>query len=84
MALRALLITPRQRWVGTNILGHTGSLTLLVVEDVAENARGDGVFGVLAGAAGECEFVAFGVFLWVEHVRARMRLVGEVEVRYGI
>lgn len=71
MALWALLITSRQRWVRSNILRHTSGLALLVVEHVAEDAGGDGVFGVLASAAGELELVGVGVFFWVEHVGAQ-------------
>lgn len=80
MALRALLITPRQRRVAPNILRHTRSLTLLVIQHVTENAGGDGVLGVLAGTAGKLEFVAIGVFFGVEHVGAWVRLVDEVAV----
>ena len=77
MAHRALLITSRQRRIRANILRHTSGLALLVVEDVAEDAGGDGVFGVLAGATGESEFVGFWVFFGVEHVGAVCLLEGE-------
>lgn len=74
MALRALLITSRQGRVRSNILCHASGLTLLVVEHVAKYAGGGGVFGVLAGAAGELKLVGVGVFFWVEHVRAEVTI----------
>ena len=78
MALWALLITSRQGRIGSDILRHASCLTLLVVEHVAEDAGGDGVFGVLAGAAGELELVGVWVFFWVEHVGAMRPLVEDI------
>lgn len=83
MALRTLLVTPRQRWIGANILRDTGRLALLVVQNVAEDAGGDGVFGVLAGAAGELQLVGLWVFFRVEHVGAGQQLGGEVNEGVG-
>ena len=71
LAVRALCRAARQRWVRANILGDTSSLAYRVVENVAEDAGGDGVFLVLACATGKGELVRVRVFFWVEHVGAR-------------
>lgn len=78
MALWALLITSRQGRIGSDILCHASGLTLLVVEHVAEHAGRDGVFGILASAAGELELVGIGVFFWIEHVGAMRQLVEDI------
>ncbi len=70
MALWTGLIRAWKSWIGTDVLGNTSSLALLVVEDVAEDAGRGGVLGELAGAARELEFVGLGVFFGVEHVGA--------------
>lgn len=69
-AVRALCRAAWQRWIRANILSDTSSLADGVVEDVTEDAGGDGVFLVLAGTAGEGELVRVWVLFWVEHVGA--------------
>lgn len=58
------------RGIRTNVLSHTGRLAGRVVEHVAEDAGRLGVFGVLAGSAGELQLVGVFVFLGVQHVGA--------------
>lgn len=58
------------RGIRTNVLSHTGRLAGRVVEQVAEDAGRLGVFGVLAGSAGELQLVGVFVFLGVQHVGA--------------
>lgn len=70
LATGAGLVGSRERWVGANILRDTGRLTGRGVEDVAEDAGGLGVLGVLAGPAGELQLVRIHILLGVEHVGA--------------
>lgn len=58
------------RGIGTDVLGDASGLAGRVVEDVAEDAAGAGLLGVLAGAAGKLQLVCLGVLLGVQHVGA--------------
>lgn len=58
------------RGITSNVLRDTSSFSDVIVEDVAKDARGSGLFGVGAGSAGEFERLELRVFSWVEHVGA--------------
>lgn len=59
------------RRIGSNVLGHTGSIADLSVQFVLVDAVGASGFSDVAGATGEHKAVVGAVFLGVEQVGAR-------------
>jgi hypothetical protein len=62
-------------------LSHASGFTGSIAEVISEDTRGGGLFGVLAGSAGELEAVSVRIFFWVEHIRTGEMLACVPEVR---